>query len=432
MGHSPHFRGEWPFFSLMTDIIVWFKTQLAENDVFAGFVGGSLMASVLYFARSLPLQLLNFIKWLYLRFFTVKVTINNADLTPFLLVANWLNGVVGDKWNSVQLDFAALATDESGESTLDNVAKLNRALTLGYGAFGFWYKGLYVRVSRVRDEEKGEERRKSETLTLRFFTRRREIIKDVLAASQIDSHPMVYVSTNWGGWRESHALLLRRLETIILPKTQKDRLINDLTWFFTNRDTYKKIGISCTRGYLFHGPPGTGKTTLARALAGHFKRDLYFVTLGDVASDGALLELISRVEKGGFVVFEDIDVVGAVTSRDEDKDETHGTKSKSTMTGAVTLGGLLQALDGVNAAAEHVVIMTTNRPELLDDALLRPGRLDVQERIDLLSRDLAEEMAIAYFGADYIPCLDTLEFPNSGATIEAALTTEHKLRNATH
>ena len=415
----------------MEQIILWFKEQFAENEVFAGFVGGSLMASVLYMVKSLPMRIWNAVQWTYLRFFTVEVTITNADLTPFLLIANWLNTVVGERWNKVQLDFGVINGEyaHNPDAKLgSNIEKLNRALTLGYGSFGFWHDRTYVRVSRTREEEKGEGRRRPETLTLRFFTRRRDIIDEVLKASQEDVEPMVYNSDSWGGWREYSTVVKRRLETIILPKEQKKRIIGDLEWFFANCDIYKRIGIACTRGYLFHGPPGTGKTTLARALAGYFHRDLYLLSLGDVGSDGNLLQLINEVEKGSFIVFEDVDVVGAVTSRGEDKDEKHGKRATVSLDKGVSLGGLLQALDGVNAGSEHVVIMTTNRPELLDPALKRAGRLDVQEQLDLLPRELGEEMAKAYFDESYMNSLDALSFPTSGAEVEKSLTDEHQKR----
>jgi chaperone BCS1 len=414
----------------MQEIIVWFKQQLAENEIFAGMLGGSVMATLLYSLKSVPYQLWKGAEWLFLRYCTIEVTLTNADLTPFLLVANWLNRVVGTNWNSVQLDFAALNDDDDCEDDrYANARKLDRALTLGYGAFGFWYKGIYVRVSRTRDGENGEERRKAETIKLRFFTRSRAIIDDVLSASREDTKPLVYTAQSWGSWRESDALVARDMDTVILPEGQKARILEDLEWFYANRSFYKRIGISCTRGYLFHGPPGTGKTTLARALASHFQRDIYLLSLGDVSSDTTLLQLVSEVEKGSFLVFEDVDVVGVVTSREEEDGEKHGRAGSVAMGTGVSLGGLLQAVDGVNASSEHVVIMTTNYPELLDQALIRPGRLDIREKIDLLSREDAERMARVYFDESFVECVFALEFPISGAEIEGVLLTEHKRRH---
>jgi len=94
----------------------------------------------------------------------------------------------------------------------------------------------------------------------------------------------------------------------------------------------------------------------------------------------------------------------------------------------VTLGGLLQVLDGIHAGSDHVIFLVTNRPEALDSALIRPGRIDLCEKIDLLSREDGNTMASAYFDESYVPCLDALTFPTSGAEIEQVLLQEFKNR----
>lgn len=97
------------------------------------------------------------------------------------------------------------------------------------------------------------------------------------------------------------------------------------------------------------------------------------MSLSDAELTGLLTDLPTRC----IVVLEDIDCVGA--QRDEEQDE----KDMMTGTGrysngrAMSLSGLLNAIDGVGAHEGHVLVMTTNYPDVLDDALKRPGRIDM-------------------------------------------------------
>ena len=438
----------------MEEIIAWVKLQLETNEVFAGFIGGSLIVSLGYTLRSLPQKIWKAMSWLFLRYFTVKITITNADLGPYLLVAGWLNRVVGDKWNCVQMDFGVMPHyDTPPESTsadkcLEDVEHMERALTLGYGKFGFWYKRMYVRVSRTREkaENGGGDRRKPETLTLRFFTRNRDVVHDVFKAAHEDTKPTIYNADSYGNWNSSNTLAPREMSSIILPEEQKMRIMDDLDWFYNNTRIFKEAGIPCTRGFMFHGPPGTGKTSLARGLATHYQKNLYIVPLGELARDSTLLMLLDTIDPGSFVVFEDIDVVHAEVEQRENMEAPDGgdvefeniqiRRGKPIRAGrsgsrspGVTLGGLLQGLDGVNAMANYVVIMTSNQsPDVLDSALTRPGRLDLLEHIDVLGYEDAKKMAISLFDSSYLPVLDTIVFPMSGAEIQHRLLEENKRR----
>lgn len=175
----------------------------------------------------------------------------------------------------------------------------------------------------------------------------------------------------WGNWETKRHLANRSADSLILKEGQFEKLSGDLRRFVEARADYERWGIPYHRCYLFHGPPGTGKTSIARALASEFGLDVWFIPLGDLKGDASLIDLVARVQPNSMLLLEDVDVFHATRSRDAEYNE-------------VSLSGLLNALDGVATPQGLITVMTTNNLEVLDEALTRPGRVDVMEHIGYL------------------------------------------------
>lgn len=408
---------------MIETVYTWFQDQLNNNEMFAGLVGGSVAATLLYWAKSLPGKIYAGIKWMYLRHLTVEVTVSNVDYVQFARISRWLNEVAGNKWNKFNLEFVSCSKYRYSPAVSDADDE-KASLGIGYGSFGFWHERKYYRVSRSKSEQGNTgNKRKEETISVRRFSRDRGFIDRIINASKAKKKPVVHKPSHGysGSWHESSTLVVREWNTVFLPEKQKDRIRNDIEWFVRHEHIYIEAGIPACRGYLFHGPPGTGKTTMARAIASLLEVDLYLLPLGDCENDKQLLELVQEVADGSILVFEDIDILDVVVSRE------NGGKKKGKK-GGISLGGLLQALDGVSAAANRMVIMTTNCPEKLDPALVRKGRIDLQEEILPLTKDLAIGMANALFDETYEACLDQLEYPATGAEVQGVLLEENQKR----
>lgn len=192
--------------------------------------------------------------------------------------------------------------------------------------------------------------------------------------------PQMWTLSNYGDWQIRAPITPRSMESIILKEGQRERIFADLEDFRGAEEGYVKCGMPWHRGYLFYGPPGTGKTSLARALAYKYGMDLYYLPLGDLDKDSRLIGLLSMVRPNSILLLEDIDVFSVAQERDGNSEEQ------------LSLSGLLNALDGILTPNGLVTIMTTNDRDALDTALLRPGRVDVQEELGYVDSSQLERV----------------------------------------
>lgn len=146
----------------------------------------------------------------------------------------------------------------------------------------------------------------------------------------------------------------------------------DVIDFLNNEEKYKSMDAKVPRGILLYGPPGTGKTLIAKAVAGEAKATFIYSSgsefvekyVGVGAKRVRMIFERARKESPSIIFIDEIDALGAKrnTESNNEKDQT--------------LNQLLIELDGFNNVNNVIVIAATNRIDLLDDALLRPGRFD--------------------------------------------------------
>ncbi|MEV1330289.1 AAA family ATPase [Micromonospora costi] len=153
----------------------------------------------------------------------------------------------------------------------------------------------------------------------------------------------------------------------------KQTLTESVLWPLTYPDTFARLGVQPPRGVLLYGPPGCGKTYLVTALAGSGRANVLSVKGAELLSkwvgesERAVRELFRRAREAAptLVFLDEVDALAPVRGQAGDA----GTTDR-------VVAALLTELDGVEALRNVVVVGATNRPDLVDPALLRPGRLE--------------------------------------------------------
>lgn len=246
-------------------------------------------------------------------------------------------------------------------------------------------------------------------------------------------------------WTRFSARPSRDMSTVIFDKKAKQELLQDINEYLHphTRRWYANHGIPYRRGYLFSGAPGTGKTSLTSALAGVFGLDIYVLSLLDPnMNESALMRLMSEVPSRCIVLLEDIDAAGLNRPASEPKprvgrrgkgDKAPEANALSTIPGAdqgaqnggnasaatsVSLSGLLNAIDGVSSQEGRILIMTTNSPESLDKALIRPGRVDMHIAFELPSKIDMQELFLSMYRDDTAEVAHGSELANTNEEAE--------------
>ncbi|WP_433792428.1 AAA family ATPase [Actinoplanes sp. CA-252034] len=193
----------------------------------------------------------------------------------------------------------------------------------------------------------------------------------------------------------------------------KQVLTESVLWPLTYPDTFARLGVSPPRGVLLYGPPGCGKTYLVKAIAGTGKANVLSVKGAELLSkwvgdsERSVRELFRRAREAAptLVFLDEVDALAPARGQGTD--------------GGVTdrvVAALLTELDGVEDLRNVVVIGATNRPDLIDPALLRPGRL---ERLVFVPPPDAEaRTAILRASSKAVPLDDAVDLVELGASLD--------------
>ncbi|MBK9246042.1 MAG: AAA family ATPase [Burkholderiales bacterium] len=196
----------------------------------------------------------------------------------------------------------------------------------------------------------------------------------------------VYVPSPYNNeWTRARLGNNRKLDSVVLKRGQKEAILADLHRFFDARGRYETLGIPWRRGYLLYGPPGTGKTSLVTALASELRLNVCVLSLASPnVTDEKIGNLLASVPNRSVILIEDVDAF-------------FQQRQKSDSAVKVSYSGFINALDGVAAHEGSVVFLTTNHPQLIDEAAIRSGRVDFRMELGLCDSDQLQRMYLKFF-----------------------------------
>ena len=216
----------------------------------------------------------------------------------------------------------------------------------------------------------------------------------------------------------------RTFDNVFFDK--KEEVQRHTEFFLKRKDWYEKKGIPHTLGFMFHGQPGCGKTSTIKAIANVGRRHIINIHLSEIKSkeqlnhlffndeiqvyDGTKAERFTIPVNERMYVIEDIDAMGDTVLRREWKRPEPATKKKEPKLdefgmpllqeeekNPIDLSFLLNLLDGTLESSGRILAITTNFPERIDRALIRPGRIDMILQFKKCSITILKEMVESFY-----------------------------------
>lgn len=359
------------------------------NPIVAGAIGLWGAGLVTYLLRHIPDRMWRMVTRLFSRELKIMSMTTDGPNKNYDLFLQWFTASGYGRWSYT----LQLITTWKGGS-------IESLSTAGYGKHYFIFRGrLFWFTKTLLSDQMGENIK--ESVTVGAITTSLKIIHefvDTFKWVKTENSPIQYIYNLHGGgwegyWNETCQLEQRDLKTIAANEGVKELLVNRITKWLGEAEFFQTNGIPYKLSIQLTGSPGNGKTSLARALAARFKRDVYVIRLGDYQQGSIFAKSFWHIPAGSVILIEDYDTCHATWSRAYHDQRIEQKKQQTGLPafgisgfgeGMFTLSDILNVIDGVVPLTNQILIWTTNRPEIIDEALLRSGRMDLTVEISEL------------------------------------------------
>ncbi|KAH9993771.1 BCS1 N terminal-domain-containing protein [Russula vinacea] len=347
--NAPPFRGFFPLGSIAVTSTPYFQAGFGLMGIGVGITAlrrGAVLASVALRRRLL-----------------VTLEINNKDRAYDWFLA-WLAHHQRTTRRPAWAHSHQLSVETAYAQHKNGSADVLFRLVAGPGVHWLKYRGAWMQVKRERETRAMQMVSGTpwETVTLTTLSRDRALFPPLLAdardAALRGQEGRLVVHTAWGTeWRPFGLPRRKRpLHSVVLAPGTAEKITEDVRAFLERREWYADRGIPYRRGYLLHGPPGSGKSSFIQALAGSLSYDICLLNLSERGlTDDKLNYLMSNAPERSVILIEDVDA--AFNKR-------------------------VQTSEDGYQSSERIIFLTTNHVDRLDPALIRPGRVDLASLVD--------------------------------------------------
>lgn len=377
-------------------MINFFQQQLQHNPFFlTAFVAGIVSGVVIYFKDGVRemYQLLQ-----RKLVFTCVIYQNDPIFSDFEI---WFYAHYGEKYRNVEASTSETTDNYYPAPAIGNKIKEAKVyFRQSEGIFFINFKGKFILIKKGKEKlEHATEIRSVYFNQYHFYAiRGSKKIKELLetavdfSAKKAKANELrIYANTAWGEWNISSRISAKDIANVIINQGRKAELISDMDTFLSSKEEYDRRHIFYKRGYGFHGDPGNGKTSLALAMASYMNKDIYSIDLNSLNGNSELRTAFVNLNGNAVLLIEDID--GYFKLREPVKSDSK-----------ISFSTLLNCIDGALYKEGLVIIITTNKKDHLDPALIRAGRIDMMFEVprpgaDEINQYLKVFYALQYFDA---------------------------------